>query len=519
MTARSSAKEWIPKKIGTVLACLLNATAVVHGQTDVPLHVRDGTSPNGKYIVEVVAATGRIEVKTLPDRKVAGKTPESDYEAKEVDGMDAVWNTDSTAFALNVSEGRNFTSCRVFVKIGGAWKEAALPEKAIEGVRAKATREGRKYQDYLSVHEWTSSRKLTLHYTGNTSEVYQLNCRLTGGDKPRVAFMETIAPEAEESEEVESKGAYEDYVFTVLAGRSSGYKDGVGAAAQFKAPTGLAVDSAGNVFVADSGNHLIRKITAAGKVSTLAGSAENSGMVDGVGAAARFSSPLGLTVDAAGNVYVADSDNRSVRKVTPGGAVSTLVDSHDLAARASGPGDPPAKPRAIAVDRNGILYLVLAGDPIIRKITPDGVVTTLMGQAGTSGMNDGPEKSRGSFAPCGIAVDGKGNLFVADSTAVLKIDPTGAVTTLAGSPDGTGAAAQLGNLLGVAVDSAGNIYAADNGNRNVRKITPAGMLKTLRNVRKEPPLRSPMAIAVDDKGWIYVSNLDGSTIVVCKPAK
>jgi hypothetical protein len=194
------------KKMRIILACLSCALFAAQARANVPVEIEGATSPSGKYILEVVGAGGgqksRVEIKTLPARKVVGKIPESDFDEEGVRyALHAVWNENSTAFALNISEGRNITFCRVFAEIGGAWKEAALPEKAIDRVRAKANTEGGKYQNYLSAEEWSSPKKLSLHVQGNTGEVYVVICRLTGGVKPRLEFVETIAPEAEVSAE------------------------------------------------------------------------------------------------------------------------------------------------------------------------------------------------------------------------------------------------------------------------------------------------------------------------------
>ncbi len=371
-----------------------------------------------------------------------------------------------------------------------------------------------------------SGNRLKFTYQGNTGEQYEVICRLARGAKPRLAFVETIAPQTEaESEPVESKNDYEDYVFTVLAGGTKGSEDGAGAAAQFKWPHGVAVDRAGNVFVGDRGNHVIRKISADGTVSTLAGSADKYGNADGVGAAARFRYPMGLALDAAGNVYVADSSNRAIRKVTPSGAVTTVADSDQLAARAPGPGDPPAEPLAVAIDKNGNVFVPMRNDYVIRKIAHDHAATTLAGLAGTAGTTDGPAKSVRLYLPRGVAVDEKGNLYVADAGALRKVDPQGLVTTVAGAPDkagnsdGTGSAAQFVNLQDVAVDSTGNVYGVDSANKNVRKITPAGVVKTLRDAGNSSPFVKPVAIAVDDKGRIYVADEGAFDIVVGKPAK
>jgi sugar lactone lactonase YvrE len=525
------------KNMRIILACVSCALLGAEARANVPVKIDGATSPNNSYTLEGVCADEggcRIEIKTVTaGGKMVGRFSHGDFQVSDSRyTMSAVWNKDSSAFALNITEGRNITVSRVFAENGGAWKEAALPEKAIDRVRAKANTKDGKAQDYLDASEWMSRDKLKFTYQGNTGEQYEVICRLVGGAKPRLVFVESIAPEPEAEatpETAEPKHDYENYVFTVLAGGTPGSKDSVGAAAQFKTPRGVAVDSAGNVFVADTGNHVIRKISADGTVTTVAGLAGNSGKVDGVSAAARFWSPESLAIDPAGNLYVVDSGSDSlkadaaIRKVTPSGTVSTLADSTVLASRGPRHGDLEPEARAVGVDKNGILYVTLENDYIIRKIAPDRAVTTLAGLAGTSGMVNGPAKSARFIKPQGLAADAKDNLYVADTSAIRKVDSSGAVTTLAGSrdksgeTDGVGSAAQFVDLRAIAVDSAGNVYGIDS--QNVRKITPAGVVKTLHDVRNQSPFHLPVAIAADDKGWLYVANVEDATIVVGKPAK
>ena len=171
------------------------------------------------------------------------------------------------------------------------------------------------------------------------------------------------------------------------------------------------------------------------------------------------------------------------------------------------------------------MFVADSNNFVIRKIAPDGSVTAVAGQPGTKGTTDGEAKSARFSFPSGVAFDGKGNLYVVDRVTVRRIDERGMVTTLAGSPDqegstdGTGSAALFRNPQAIAVDSAGNVYVADDGNKNIRKITAGGVVKTLRGVHDEFPFVRPVAIAVDNKGWIYVADQDAFNIVVGKPAK
>jgi len=280
-------------------------------------------------------------------------------------------------------------------------------------------------------------------------------------------------------------------VVTTLAGTAGqiGSADGTGAAASFWYPEAVAVDGAGNVYVADRNNATIRKVTPAGVVTTLAGSAGQNGSADGTGAAASFSYPSGVAVDGAGNVYVADSDNNTIRKVTAAEVVTTLAGSVGLSGSADGTGAAArfSYPTGVAVDGAGNVYVADYYNDTIRKVTPAGVVTTLAGTAGQYGSADGTGATARFSYPTGVAVDGAGNVYVADSdnNTIRKVTPAGVVTTLAGSSgqrgsaDGAGAAASFYNPTGVAVDGAGNVYVADTDNYTIRRVTPAGVVTTL----------------------------------------
>jgi len=280
-------------------------------------------------------------------------------------------------------------------------------------------------------------------------------------------------------------------VVTTLAGtaRMSGSADGTGADARFFNPAGVVVDSGGNVYVADLGNQVIRKITAAGVVTTLAGTVGMVGNVDGAGAEARFYNPNGVAVDSAGDVYVADFSNQTIRKITPAGVVTTLAGTAGMAGSADGTGAAAqfSGPTGVAVDRAGNVYVADRDNQTIRKITPAGVVTTLAGNAGISGSADGTGIAARFSAPIGVAVDSAGNVYVAELSnhTIRKVTAAGVVTTLAGtaglagSADGTGAAASFDHPASVTVDNTGNLYVADRNNNTIRKVTAAGVMTTL----------------------------------------
>jgi sugar lactone lactonase YvrE len=198
-----------------------------------------------------------------------------------------------------------------------------------------------------------------------------------------------------------------------------GSADGVGSAARFYVPNSVAVDSVGNIYVADFGNHTIRAITTNGVVTTLAGLAGDAGNVDGIGNAARFNRPFGVAVDGAGNVYVADALNSSIRKITvTNQVVTTLAGSVPGSSDGVGTSAGFNVPSSVAVDSLGNVYVADYGNYLIRKLTPDGVVSTMAGAAGTPGTADGVGSAArfgsGIYGPSGVAVDAQGQLYVAE---------------------------------------------------------------------------------------------------------
>ena len=259
---------------------------------------------------------------------------------------------------------------------------------------------------------------------------------------------------------------------TTLAGSSysSGAVDATGASARFNYPRGLAVDSTGNLYVADSNNHTIRKISPTGIVSILAGEPLKPGVVDATGTAARFNTPYGVALDSAGNLYVADSANYAIRKITPAGVVTTFAGS-SIPGTADGTGTAARfnYPHGIASDSAGNLYVADTGNHAIRKISPAGVVTTLAGSIGNAGSADGTGIAAQFFTPTTVAVDSTGTLFVTDSSnyTIRKVTSTGVVTTVGGTPGATGDTSGLGGAArfysprGVAVDSSGNLFVGD----------------------------------------------------------
>ena len=315
-----------------------------------------------------------------------------------------------------------------------------------------------------------------------------------------------------------------------LAG-SVGSVDGTGSAARFRSPFALAVDASGNVYAADTYNHTIRKITSAGVVTTLAGTANSSGSADGLGSTARFNFPSGVAVGGTGDIYVADSFNHTIRKITPGGVVTTLAGTAGIAGSANATGSAARfnTPLSVTVDAANTVYVTDTNNHTIRRITSAGVVTTLAGTAGSIGSTDATGSAASFNAPAGITVDGAGNAFVSDTTndTIRMITSGGVVTTLAGtsvngSADGTGEAARFNLPFGVALDSTGNVYVPDAGNHTIRKITGAGLVSTLAGLPgaagsadgtgAAARFNNPSGVAVDGAGNVYVADADNHTI-------
>jgi hypothetical protein len=323
---------------------------------------------------------------------------------------------------------------------------------------------------------------------------------------------------------------------TTLAGSpSNGSADGSGVNARFSLPQGVAVDTNGNAYVADSANHTIRKITSLGAVSTFAGQVGTTGSADGSGTNAGFYRPQGVAVDKTGNVYVADSENNTIRKITPAGMVSTFAGFAAYSGVADGQGTNARffQPEAIVVDGAGNLYVSDTWNFTIRKITPGGMVTTLGGSAGYQGSADGTNSSARFFWPEGIAVDAATNIYVADSGnhTIREITPGGMVSTVAGTAglwgnaDGTNGNARFLEPTGIALDSSGNLLVTDSGNHAIRKITPNGtnwIVSTVAGLTGVAGFSDgtgtnaqfcyPGGIAVDASGYVYVADAGNNTI-------
>jgi sugar lactone lactonase YvrE len=277
-------------------------------------------------------------------------------------------------------------------------------------------------------------------------------------------------------------------ITTVAGNGTPGFSGDGGPAtnARLAYPTGVAVDAAGNLYIADRLNSRVRKVSTSGTITTVAGDGSAGFSGDGGPATnAQLAGPYGVAVDAAGNLYIADFQNSRVRKVSTSGTITTVAGDGSFGF--SGDGGPAtnaqlAGPNGVAVDAAGNLYIADINNHRVRKVSTSGTITTVAGN-GTPGFSGdgGPATNARLRPPTGVAVDAAGNLYIADifNQRVRKVSTSGTITTVAGtgiygfSGDGGPATnARLAYPSGVAVDAAGNLYIADQNNHRVRKVAP-----------------------------------------------
>ncbi len=320
-------------------------------------------------------------------------------------------------------------------------------------------------------------------------------------------------------------GEARGYRWTNFVGQpgSGGSIDGTGTDARIGSVFSTALDAAGNLYFTDG--NAIRKVTPGGVVTTIAGDFSTSGSADGTGTAARFFSPRGVTVDAAGNLYIADTINYTIRKMTPAGVVTTLAGLARTSGSTDGVGTAARfnEPWGLAMDGLGNLYIADNSNHTLRKMTPAGVVTTLAGLAGSSGSNEGTGSAARFYNPQGVAVDTSGNIYVSETGnhRILKVTPAGVMTRFiggagSGKTDGAGTAARFYHPEGLAVDGSGNIYVAETGNHTIRQVTPAGVVTTLGGfpgvpgsvdgLGTEAKFNYPHAVAVAADGSLFVAD-------------
>jgi len=313
------------------------------------------------------------------------------------------------------------------------------------------------------------------------------------------------------------------YKWTNFVGHPGGlgHADATGTNAQFVYPQGVATDSSGNIYVADTGNQIIRKITPTGVVSTIAGTAGLSGASDGTGANARFKSPTGVAVDKGGIVFVADTGNNTIREISPAGVVSTLAGSPGVTGTANGSGSLGLfhSPSALALDAAGAVYVADTGNDTIRKVTFKGEVSTVAGSAGVSGTANGTGNAARFDHPSGIALDKKRARFLiadTDNDTIRVLTAAGVVKTFSGTPGVSGTAdggplfALFNKPVGIAVDTKDNIFVADSGNDAIRLLYGNGVAL---DYAVHGHFNDPTGLAVNATGTLYVADTKSSTIL------
>jgi sugar lactone lactonase YvrE len=343
-------------------------------------------------------------------------------------------------------------------------------------------------------------------------------------------------------------------IVSVAGTGSPGYSgdNGPAAKARLNWPSGLALDAAGNLYIADETNHRVRKVSADGTITTVAGSGKPGFSGDGSKATeARLDSPEFLTVDGAGNLYIADARNHRVRKVTPDGIISTYAGSGPVE-EITNTGPPtvggfagdngPATnarlnhPEGLAADAIGNLFIADSANDRVRKVDAvTGTITTVAGTGADDSSGDGGLATEADLAPWDVAVDAKGDLFIADNPVfsdraiptyrIRKVTPDGIITTVVGTGEagfsgdsGPALEAMLAHPNVLAVDSAGNLFISDWDNYRVRKVdavtgiitTVAGMSKSKYagdgGLATQTGLRGPSGLAIDPAGNLYVSD-------------
>ncbi|MGW3567992.1 NHL repeat-containing protein [Streptomyces sp. NPDC000941] len=328
-------------------------------------------------------------------------------------------------------------------------------------------------------------------------------------------------------------------IATVAGTGAAGYLSDGGPAplTQLNSPFGLAVDRQGNLYIADRYNHRVRKVTPDGIITTIAGNGEAGYISDGGPAVAtRLSLPPDVAVDDAGNVYITDFGNHRVRKVTPAGVITTVAGNGEAGYISDGGPAVATRlnyPHGIAVDREGNLYFSEMNNHRVRKVTPDGIITTVAGNGQPGYVSDGgPAVATRLSTPSGLAVDPEGNLYIGDwgNHRVRKVTRNGIITTVAGngtggyvSDGGPAAVTSLNYPHGVALDAAGNLYIGDSGNHRVRRVSTTGIITTVAGTgiagyiddggpAVSTRLYSPWGVALDAAGNLYIGDYNNHRV-------
>jgi len=371
----------------------------------------------------------------------------------------------------------------------------------------------------------TDTDLVSVYFNGKEAEVLTLNDTEITAKVPPLAYTGLVSITIGDDTEVGPEFTYTISVVesSIVAGSGAqGSTNGTGTAASFYSPVSLAIDSQDNIFVVDNGNHKIRKITPDGVVTTFAGSTQ--GFADGTGTSAKFNNPFGITIDSNDNLYIADSANSRIRKITSAGVVTTVAGGTAGFADGVGSNAQFQAPAGIVVTQDNILYVADQKNNRIRKIMPNGVVSTFSGSS--QGYQDGTRETARYYWPISLTIDSQNNLYVSDTfnNKIRKISSNGTVSTIAGSSagfaNGTGSVAKFNLPLGIAVDSNNTLYVADYNNHKIRGIDTDTLVNTVAGSSRgyqegsgaTAKFNYPYGVAIDSHGNIFVADTGNNRI-------
>ena len=281
-------------------------------------------------------------------------------------------------------------------------------------------------------------------------------------------------------------------------------------------PNAIAVDASGNVYIADGGNNEVEKVTPGGTLSIIAGTGTSGLPTAGPATSSELNGPDGVAVDSSGNVYIADTGNNVVEKVTPGGTLSIIAGTTSNSVI--------FYPEGVAVDSSGNVYIADTGNNVVEKVTPGGTLSTIAGTGASGAPSAGSAVTSKLSRPQDVSVDSSGNVYIADTgnNVVEKVTSGGTLSIIAGTgasgvpTPGTATAQKLNAPGGVALDSSGSVYIADTSNNLIEKVTPQGMLSIVAGngsqgssttgLAADSPFGYPVGVAVDASGAIYVAD-------------